>query len=181
MSGTRKFYRWLALLLLLLLLIPGCKGKSGLSQDDNYSITTVSPQGQSQSFPVELSWNSNMVVVQKFLMEATFTLSDLHTIDQPLDKSSETKSPNKSIILIKAKFPQSRVFNLTINGKAQDLTLDSIEIEVDGPQPGRVTLNDTYVLQGIPNPNLKNTFDELLKMLRASAAKSSPINSIPAN
>lgn len=171
MRRTHKFYRWLALLLLLLLLIPGCKSKSGLTQDDNYSITLISPKGQVQSFPVQLSWNSNMVVVQKFLMEATFTLSDLHTIkntsaNAKVSEVSELLSDKT--VLIRAQFPESRVFNLTIDEEVHDLLLDSIEIEVDGSHPGRVILNDTLIFQGIPDTNLKPSFDEFLKMLRTT-------------
>lgn len=175
MSHTHKFYRWFAFLLIVLLIIPGCKSKSGLTQDDNYSITVISRHGEIQSSPVQLSWNSNMVVVQKFLMEATFTLSDLHTMENRSNKSNksndingESEITNMGTILIKAQFPESRVFNLTIDDQSRELTLDSIEIEIDGSQPGRVILNDALTLQGIPDPNLKPSFDELVKMLHGT-------------
>lgn len=104
-------------------------------------------------------------------MEATFTLSDLHTIkstsaNAKVSEASELLSDKT--VLIKAQFPESRVFNLTIDEEVQDLTLNSIEIEVDGSQPGRVILNDTLIFQGIPDPNLKPSFDEFLKMLRTT-------------
>lgn len=192
MRRTHRFYCWSALLLLLLLLVPGCKSKSGLTQHDNYTITIISPQGDPQSFPVQLSWNSNMVVVQKFLMEATFTLSDLNTPESPSlestppsnpseiapelltsDELDKNEQPQKSTVLIKALFPESRIFNLTINDNSEELILDSIEIEIEGSQPGRVILNDHLILQGINDPNLKPAFDELLKMLNGTALKDS--------
>lgn len=192
MRRTYRFFRWSVLLLILLLLVPGCKSKSGLTQDDNYTISIVSPQGQTQSIPVQLGWNSNMVVVQKFLMEATFTLSDLHTLKTPsqeseppanpteiaskpleADKLDQNKGPAKSTVTVKAIFPESRVFYLTINDRNEELTLNSIEIEIDGSQPGRVILNDHQILQGIPDPNLKPSFDEFLKMLNGTTIEKS--------
>ncbi|HVJ50368.1 hypothetical protein [Desulfitobacterium sp.] len=169
MSRNPKIYRWFALLLLLLLLIPGCASKSGLTQDDNYSITVISPNGQTQNIPVRLSWNSNMVVVQKLLMEATFIISDLQTKENPLDESNLA---DKSTILLKAQFSQSRVFHLTIDEHVQDLKLNSIKIEVAGLHPGRVILNEDMILQGIPDPNLKPAFDEFINMLRTSTSES---------
>lgn len=160
-----KVLRWIALTLLLLLLIPGCSTKTGLKQDDSYSIIVISPKGQSQTFPVKLNWNSNRVVMQKLLIEATFVLSDLHTSQNPAD----TSALSQSTVMLRASFPQSRIFSLTIDDQLRDLDLTSIEIEVEGPYQGRVILNDTLVLQGIPDPSLKPAFDEFLNMLRIAA------------
>ncbi|HWQ40589.1 MAG TPA: hypothetical protein VN456_00965 [Desulfosporosinus sp.] len=48
-----------------------------------------------------------------------------------------------------------------------DLTLDvqSLQIEVKGANIGRVTLNQTLILQGIDNPNLQPAFEALNDML----------------
>lgn len=165
MRTKHKVLRWVALALLLLLLIPGCSAKTGLKQDDSYSIIVISPKGQSQTFPVKLSWNSNRVVLEKLLIEATFVLSDLHTSENPADASALSQST----VMLRASFPQSRVFTLTIDDRPRDLDLNSIEIEVEGAHQGRVILNDTLILQGIPDPSLKPAFDEFLNMLRIAA------------
>ena len=165
LNTKRKTLRWVALTLLLLLFIPGCSNKSGLKQEDSYSIIVISPKGQSQIFPVKLSWNSNRVVMQKLLMEATFVLSDLHTLENP----DESSALSQATVWLRVSFPQSRTFNLTIDNKPRDLDLNSIEIEVEGPHQGRVILNDTLILQGIPDPSLKPAFDEFLNMLRIAA------------
>ncbi|AHF06721.1 hypothetical protein DESME_06350 [Desulfitobacterium metallireducens DSM 15288] len=154
-------------MLLLLLFISGCASKPGLTQDDNYSIVVISPKGQVQNIPVQLKWNSNKVVVQNLLMETTFILSDLRTSENPPNESALANST----VLLKAQFPQSRVFNLNIDGRVQDFNLDSIEIEVEGPHQGRVILNETQTLQGIPDSNLKPTFDEFMNMLRTSTSE----------
>lgn len=169
MSSKHKIYRWFALSLLLLLLIPGCTSKPGLTQDDNYSIVVISPKGQTQNIPVRLKWNSNMVVMQKLLMEATFVLSDLQTTENPQDESALANST----VMLKAQFPQSRVFDLNIDKYVQELKLDSIAIEVEGPNQGRVILNETITLQGIPDSNLKPAFDEFMNMLCTSTSGNS--------
>ncbi|OLN33716.1 hypothetical protein DSOL_0426 [Desulfosporosinus metallidurans] len=48
-----------------------------------------------------------------------------------------------------------------------NLTLDvqSLQIEVEGPNVGLVTVNQTIVLQGIKNPNLQPAFEALTNML----------------
>lgn len=166
MSRNHNITLRFVLLLLLLLLLPGCANKSGLTQDDNYSITVISPQGVARNIPVQLRWNANMVVVQKLLMEATFVISDLKTAEKPPDPAALANST----VLLKVQFPQSRVFTLTIDKQVQELTLDSIEIEVEGPQPGRVILNGSRTLQGITDPNLKPAFDEFMNMLNASTS-----------
>lgn len=165
LKTKHKVLHWAVLTLIILLLIPGCSAKTGLKQDDSYSIVVISPKGESQNFPVKLSWNSNMVVMQKLLMEATFVLSDLHTSENPPKASALPQST----VMLRASFPQSRIFTLTIDNQSRDLDLNSIEIEVEGPHQGRVILNDTLILQGIPDPSLKPAFDEFLNMLRIAA------------
>lgn len=166
MSSKHKVYRWFPIVLLLLLLIPGCTSKPGLTQDDNYSIDVISPKGPAQNIPVRLKWNSNRVVVQKLLMETTFILSDLQTTENPPDESVLTTST----VMLRAQFPQSRVFNLNIDNHVQELNLNSIEIEVEGPHQSRVILNETVILQGIPDSNLKPAFDEFMTMLSTSTS-----------
>lgn len=173
-------YGWIGLVLLLLLFIPGCTEKPVLTREDTYSIIVISPQGQAQNIPVQFSWNSNFAVLQKLLIEASFVLSDLHSKENPPVESSLSQST----VMLQAHFPKSRDVNLTVDDHPMTLHLDSIEIEVDGPHQGRIILNQTpnenlkqnlnptIILQGIPDPNLKPTFDDFMDMLRNSTSKS---------
>lgn len=74
----------------LLFLISGCTGRPFLTQDNSYSIIKVSPEGEIQKTPIQLTWNSNYAVLQKLLLEASFVLSDLHTQSSPEDGSTDT-------------------------------------------------------------------------------------------
>lgn len=228
MINLRRLSTW-AGILGLLLLISGCAGRPFLSQDNSYSIIKVSPVGEIQKTPIQLTWNSNAAVMQKLLLEASFVLSDLHTlksreiesIDTPppdnesstdeineatplssLSSIPENQEPKESIesneshesvkphepvetkedsvllteplidtVLLEANFPQTKRFNLMIDGEQLLFDISSLQIEVKGKNPGRVILNREVILQGIRNPNLVPSFDEFIKMLNKTKEK----------
>lgn len=194
--NRRRLSSW-AGILALLFLISGCAGRPYLTQDNSYSIIKVSPEGETQKTPIQLTWNSNAAVMQKLLLEASFVLSDLHTQLGPEKESTDNENPNtessesefskatqlisgtlnlenpkvitepiSDIVLLEANFPQAKQFNLIIDDEEYTLDISSIQIEVEGNNPGRVILNQVLTLQGIPNPNLIRSFDEFTQMLK---------------
>lgn len=206
MINLRRLSTW-AGIFVLLIFVGGCAERPFLTKDNSCSILKVSPEGVTQKYPIQLSWNSNAAVMQKLLLEASFVLSDLHTLtSETLNQESEkaplkpeiTKSkvpvaevskvpvvkigerteaevgevspekvvtPKKGTILLEANFPQAKKFNLLIDDKQNILDISSIQIEVEGDHPGQVIINQTMVLQGIPNTNLQASYEEFTKML----------------
>lgn len=69
-------------LILLLFILSGCADRPFLTKEGTYSIVSVSPEDTIQRTPIELTWNSNIAVMQKLLLEASFVLSDLHSIPE---------------------------------------------------------------------------------------------------
>ncbi|SHH88878.1 hypothetical protein [Desulfosporosinus lacus] len=143
------------------LFLNGCSPKPFLTQDGTYVILTVSPSGMTQSELVELPWNTNMAVLQKFLLEASFVLSDLHT---PSSLETSTETPVKAT-RIQANFPQPKRMKFVVDNKVLTIDVQSIQIEVEGANVGQVILNQTIILQGIENPNLHPAFQELTDAL----------------
>jgi hypothetical protein len=195
LNSIRKLSTWTGILLILFLL-SGCS-KPVLTQENSYSIITISPDGEIQKQPIQLTWNSNAAVMKELLLEASFVLSDLHTqisdeapntnvsnqkslIDISETRSNNSNSNNKNnknevsnnppeplaqTILLEANFPETKQFDLTIDDNEFKLDVSSIQIEVDGKNPGRVIINQVLILQGISNPNLKLAYEEFTEML----------------
>lgn len=155
------------LILFCSLFLSGCSPKPFLTQDGTYVILTVSPSGMTQSELVELPWNTNMAVLQKFLLEASFVLSDLHT-----PSSIETAvKPSVQATRIQANFPKPKRMKFVVDGEALTIDVQSIQIEVEGANVGQVILNQTIILQGIDNPNLQPAFQELIDALHNKEAE----------
>ncbi|WP_459927162.1 hypothetical protein [Desulfosporosinus burensis] len=114
-----------------------------------------------QSELINLPWNTNMAIMQKVLLECSFVLSDLRT---PSAQELEADSPSQSTS-IQATFPQPKRMKLNVDQRVITLDVQSLQIEVEGPNVGQVTINQTTILQGINNPNLQSAFNELTDML----------------
>lgn len=143
------------------LFLNGCTPKPFLTQDSSYVILSTSPSGMTQSEFIDLPWNSNMAVMQNFLLECSFVLSDLHTpSDQELSVNTQSKSTS-----IQANFPQPKRMKFIVDQRVTTLDVQSLQIVVEGARVGQVTINQTIVLQGINNPNLQPVFKELKDML----------------
>ncbi len=206
MINVRRLSSWMGILILLIFL-SGCAERPFLTKDNSYSILKVSPAGETQKYPIQLSWNSNVAVMQKLLLEASFVLSDLHTqlntdkvsqkdeLNKAIQPTNETlnqevkdappkpelskviegeisevssekmATPKTDTILLEVNFPQAKKFNLVIDDKQSTLDVSSIQIEVEGGNPGKVIINQTMVLQGIPNTSLQTSYEEFTKML----------------
>lgn len=85
--------------------------------------------------------------------------------------SQAITNPVAETVLLEANFPQAKQFNLLIDDEQYTLDISSIQIEVEGKNPGRVILNQVLVLQGIPNSNLQSSFKEFIEMLKKSKEK----------
>ncbi|AFM42030.1 hypothetical protein Desaci_3126 [Desulfosporosinus acidiphilus SJ4] len=160
----RRRFSTLALSLTILfsvLFLGGCSEKPFLSEDGSYVILTVSPSGMTQSEVIQLPWNSNMAVMQNLLDECSFVLSDLHT---PSSQELASTDPATTISL-QATFPQPKRMTLVVDKHPVTLDVESLQIEVEGANVGRVTINRTMILQGINDSNLQPAFQELEKIL----------------
>ncbi|KJS47687.1 MAG: hypothetical protein VR66_18140 [Peptococcaceae bacterium BRH_c23] len=143
------------------LFLNGCSPKPFLTLDGSYAILTISPSGMTQSELINLPWNTNMAIMQKFLLECSFVLSDLRT---PSAQELEADSPSQSTS-IQVTFTQPKRMKLNVDQRVITLDVQSLQIEVEGPKVGQVTINQTTILQGIDNPNLQSAFKELTDML----------------
>jgi len=122
----------------------------------------MSPLGETQSELIELPWNTNMAIMQKLLLESSFVLSDLHTPPIVLEPSKQ--NPIKTTSL-QANFAEPKRMTFVVDRHALTLDVQSLKIEVEGANIGRVTLNQTLILQGIDDPNLQPAFQALTNML----------------
>lgn len=148
-------------MLLSSLFLTGCSPKPFLTQDGSYVILSTSPSGMTQSELISLPWNTNMAIMQKFLLECSFVLSNLHS---PSDQEGSVNSQSKSTSIL-ATFPQPKRMKFIVDERVITLDVQSLQIEVEGPKVGQVTINQTTVLQGINNPNLQPAFKDLTDML----------------
>ncbi|MDP4158534.1 MAG: hypothetical protein Q8911_02065 [Bacillota bacterium] len=146
------------------LFLSGCSGKPFLTQDGSYVILSVSPSGMTQSELIKLPWNTNMAIMQKLLIESSFVLSDLHT---PTTEETSSMGQLNSTSL-QANFPEPKRMTFIVDHHNLTLDVQSLQIEVEGPNIGLVTINQTIVLQGIKNPNLQPAFEALSNMLHDS-------------
>lgn len=153
-------------ILFTIFFLSGCSPKPFLTQDGTYAILTVSPSGMTQSELVELPWNTNTAVLQNFLLECSFVLSDLHTPSTV----SATAQPVEAT-RIQATFSKPKRMKFVVDEHAITLDVQSIQIEIEGAHVGQVTLNQTLELQGLDNPNLKPAFQELMNVLHDKNAK----------
>ncbi|HHY27819.1 MAG TPA: hypothetical protein GX523_13950 [Desulfitobacterium dehalogenans] len=67
-------------IMLLVFILSGCADRPFLTKDGMYSIVSISSDQTVQKTPIQLTWNSNIAVMQKLLVEASFVLGDLHSI-----------------------------------------------------------------------------------------------------
>jgi len=121
-----------------------------------------------QSELIELPWNTNTAVLQKFLLESSFVLSDLQT---PSSVQSSSKALPQKVTRIQANFPKPKRMKFIVDKRPLTLDIQSIQIEVEGANVGQVILNQTIVLQGIDNPNLQPAFHALYEVLHNNEAK----------
>lgn len=157
----RRKFSALALSLIVLglsLFLGGCSSEDPyLTPDGSYVILTVSPNGMTQSEVIQLPWNTNKAIMQKLLLESSFVLSDLRTPDSQDTASSD---PTTTVSL-QANYPQPKRMSFLVDKRNVTLDVQSLQIEVEGANPGLVTINRTTVLQGINNPNLQPAFEAL--------------------
>lgn len=143
------------------LFLTGCSPKPFLTQDDSYVILSTSSTGMTQSELINLPWNTNMAIMQKFLLECSFVLSDLNTLsDQELSVHTQSKSTS-----IQATFSPPKRMKFVVDQQIIIIDVQSIQIVVEGERVGQVTINQTTVLQGINNPNLQQAFNDLNDLL----------------
>ena len=143
------------------LFLSGCSEKPFLTQDGSYVILSISPSGMTQSELIKLPWNTNMAIMQKFLLESSFVLSDLHT---PNALNTSIEVPLKTTIL-QTNFTKPKSMSFLVDQQILTLDVQSLQIEVEGANVGQVILNHTITLQGINNPNLQPAFEALRDML----------------
>lgn len=114
-----------------------------------------------QSELIDLPWNTNLAIMQKFLLECSFVLSNLHTPgDEELTADTQSKSTS-----IQATFTKPKRMKFVVDDHPVTFDVESIQIVVEGARVGQVTINQITVLQGIDNPNLQPAFKELVDML----------------
>ena len=114
-----------------------------------------------QSELIDLPWNTNLAIMQKFLLECSFVLSNLHTPGvEELTSDTQTKSTS-----IQATFTKPKRMKFVVDDHPVTFDVESIQIVVEGARVGQVTINQITVLQGIDNPNLQPAFKELVDML----------------
>ncbi|MDA8227680.1 MAG: hypothetical protein M0T74_08245 [Desulfitobacterium hafniense] len=151
-------------LLFVVFLLSGCSSKPYLTPNNEYQVIKTLPNGSIDTIPIHLPWNSNSGLLNKLLLEASFVLSDLHTLDPEKIKPSSIQT-----IVLRVDFQEAKRMNLRVNDKELSMDVVSIQIEVDGNNIGRVIINQTSMLQGIVNPNLKPAYLELMKTYEQSA------------
>lgn len=171
----RVILTFLLPLLFLSLLLSGCANKPFLTSDNSYAIVTDDLKGNSRELSLNLSWNANPAVFRQLLVEASFVLTDLrsHPTD-PAQAGQQSLSADVSTTLdhrtyLQATFPDSKQLTFLVDGLNVTVSVQSIEIEVEGPDPGQVILNHTWVLRGIANPNLYPAYEKLVEMLNQNS------------
>jgi hypothetical protein len=115
-----------------------------------------------QSELIKLPWNTNMAIMQQFLLESSFVLSELHTT--PTDSTALNYIPLKTTIL-KANYAKPKQMSFLVDKKVLTIDVQTLQIEVEGSNVGQVTLNQTLTLYGINNPNLQPAFESLKEIL----------------
>lgn len=162
-------------LLVLPLLLSGCANRPFLNSDNTYAIVTDDLKGNSHELPLDLSWNTNQAVLRQLLVEASFVLTELRSHPtEPAQTGQQSQSQSQSSDVsatldhrtyLQATFPDSKQLTFLVDGLNVTVSVQAIEIEVEGPEPGQVILNHAWVLQGIANPNLDPAYQKLVEML----------------
>lgn len=193
LKHLQRIFRWVIPLIVVALFLPGCTSLPFLTTDNSYSILKVAADGTSKTIPIQLPWNANAAVLRKLLLEASFTVSDLHsnasstTSDLPGSASSTTsnlpgsassttselpgsgaqttRNSSQAVYLVSV-FPQGKQLALNIDDLNVTMDVKSIQVEVQGPDVGRVVLNQSWALQGISDPNLTPAYLDFLDMLK---------------
>ncbi|KLU61195.1 hypothetical protein CEB3_c24150 [Peptococcaceae bacterium CEB3] len=163
MQHLRRVFRLLVPLVIAAFILSGCANLPFLSADGTYSILKVAADGTSQASPIKLPWNANTAVLHKLLLEASFTISDLHS-------DATSSDSNSASVYLMSVFPHSKSMTLNIDGITMAVDVRSIQVEVQGPDVGRVILNKSWALQGISDPNLTPAYLDFLKMLKTQSA-----------
>ncbi len=148
-------------LLFSTLFLSGCSNKPYLTGDNSYIIHTIKSTGEIQDLNVVLPWNFNMAIMRNLLIESSFVLSDLRTLDP-----NQPEKPSEDTVLLESIFPESQTLTLLINQHAVNMDIYSIQIEVEGSHIGRIILNQTFIFQGINNPDLQPAFRNFVKILK---------------
>ncbi|MDR3602732.1 MAG: hypothetical protein P4L49_20020 [Desulfosporosinus sp.] len=143
------------------LVLSGCSERPFLKQDASYTILSVSPSGVIKSEPIELPWDSNLAIMQKFLLEVSFVLSDLRTPSDQDPSNQDTLGTTS----LQANFPEPKRMTFIVDGHSLPLDVQSLQIEVEGENVGQVIINQTIILQGINDPNLQSAYEALVNML----------------
>lgn len=166
--------------MLLFLFSSGCAERPFLSKESHYQIVVITSEEEINTWPIEMTWNSNLAVLQQLLLEASFVLGDLQTLSQdedvvsPDSKSIISSEPepliekeyhNYQAVLLEALFTEAKPFDLVIDQQKETIELTSVQIEIQGEHPGLVILNHELKYQGIINPNLELAFRDYLGML----------------
>lgn len=143
--------------------LSGCSNKPYLTGDNNYVIHTIKATGEIQKLPIVIPWNFNMAILHNLLIESSFVISDLQTLD-----SDELLKPFEDTIFLESIFPKNQTMTLMINQHPVTMDINSIQIEVEGSHIGRVILNQSLILQGITNPNLQPAFQNFVEILETN-------------
>ncbi|MEA5025873.1 hypothetical protein SDC9_51746 [bioreactor metagenome] len=114
-------------LILLLFILSGCADRPFLTKEGTYSIVSVSAEDTIQRTPIELTWNSNIAVMQKLLLEASFVLSDLHSIPEAEPGEALAQGDLASAP------PQQPEDALVLSEERATITADALEPAKDPP------------------------------------------------
>ena len=171
---NKRIFIWGILLINLVFstfFLSGCSNKPYLTGNNSYIIHTIKATGEVQNLSIVLPWNFNMAIMHNLLLESSFVLSDLRTLDAD---SIEPVKPTEDTILLESIFPESQKVTLVIDQNPVVLDINSVQIEVEGANIGRVILNQTFRFQGINDPNLQPAFRDFMKTLETN--KENPEN-----
>lgn len=67
-------------IIFLFLFSSGCAERPFLSKESHYQIVAISEVDEISTWPIEVTWHSNLAVLQQLLLEASLVLGDLQTI-----------------------------------------------------------------------------------------------------
>lgn len=124
MNKHRRLTTWFCILVLLFLL-SGCTERPFLTKDGLYSFVTLSTEGEFQKKPIQLTWNSNLAVMQQLLLEASFVLGDLHTLSETLLSESIVHDKGDQEVVISSSEPKG----IETEEELQEENQENLQIE----------------------------------------------------
>jgi len=131
------------ILILVLGLLSGCSERPFLSKNGIYTIVQVTPEGNIQRSPIELSWNSNYAVLQQLLLEASLVLGDLHSLPEPdlnatTEESFKQEGTEPESSTLEGSTHESSEQEFTKENTAVQVSLEpkTAEQEKEPPEPG---------------------------------------------